>query len=713
MNNRASIALKDGETLEVLGIKPPEYIVLNRDKRKLLMDGLNTSGAKAIVDQIAPATKEKGYVKRILDLDNPIDDYGNALLHLAVAQKDHNLVAILLVKGANPNVWNHSGASPLRMAKLLKLDQIIMLLSRHGAANDHLPVHHVMDDVPAIQNTDGDSDDAAEDQLSPNKSRSSSISSNSSPISPGAQTFVSRGHSSSISSTSSRAPSTSTRKPSVNVTNIYSRFPKPTFDGQEFGNAAYLGIQNFSELLADIQHADIPDVYLCSPLMKACYKNQVEAVKNLLDKGVNVLSTDMYGYNALIWASLAGAETCAKFVYGAMSASQKSDEILKPYGNGRNGPILTPLMASAYGGNLELVEFFVEMGSPASQTCGGYDAFKISFLMGHKNVYDFLRKKGAIIPKNDTWFTRGITLTESAIPMSQKTNPIPYNPLEKTAKGYSLQTVAAKEIEKFNFVMVSKDESKTKSTDIGIHEWSRGAWAARMTWNRLREHKFELPKAEELLDKLKIKVSDQYLDPVGELLEYFQLQGTVLDLMHMQMVKSVLQLIQAISNNSKTEYVVIAGKAIQDAGDIVKLIESWVDKKNDPKTSSQYQSLFNQSYYYQKIRDLCKTLRNDDVKAMLLVTRLAVGAWPPPDAVDNMIKAGLKVGYSCKILVELVGAAGNWPISEISLDQITGVSIIRAKLIIRMAMLQHQVLLQKPLEDSLSQNIRNNMKQRF
>ncbi|OUM65658.1 hypothetical protein PIROE2DRAFT_41490, partial [Piromyces sp. E2] len=52
-------------------------------------------------------------------IDTPIDDYGNTALHLATIQNDYELVSLLLLKGANPNVRNNTdenGSTPLMKA---------------------------------------------------------------------------------------------------------------------------------------------------------------------------------------------------------------------------------------------------------------------------------------------------------------------------------------------------------------------------------------------------------------------------------------------------------------------------------------------------------------------------------------------------------------------------------------------------------------------
>ena len=153
-------------------------------------------------------------------------------------------------------------------------------------------------------------------------------------------------------------------------------------------------------------------------------------------------------------------------------------------------------------------------------------------------------------------------------------------------------------------------------------------------------------------------------DQIAELANYFHSRGTYLDLVHMAMVRNVLQLMSAIKRNTKEDYVVIAGKAIQEAGEIVRAVENWFDKKD----VASY-DLFSKSLIYRSMSDLNKSLKEEEVKQMLLNTRLAVGAWPPPEAVPNMVKSAIKMCRVAKKLVLLAGCTGHWPPGEIDIEQ--------------------------------------------
>ena len=63
---------------------------------------------------------------------NQSDAYGNTTLHMAVGFKHHAPLHLLLDHGADPNIRNHAGLSPLDLARTMKLDRIVKILLEGG-----------------------------------------------------------------------------------------------------------------------------------------------------------------------------------------------------------------------------------------------------------------------------------------------------------------------------------------------------------------------------------------------------------------------------------------------------------------------------------------------------------------------------------------------------------------------------------------------------
>lgn len=75
---------------------------------------------------------------RLPDLNAPIDAYNNTYLHIMTANNNRAMVALLLVKGADPSVVNYGGITPLRMAQTMRFDEIVMMLKKHRTRTDYI-----------------------------------------------------------------------------------------------------------------------------------------------------------------------------------------------------------------------------------------------------------------------------------------------------------------------------------------------------------------------------------------------------------------------------------------------------------------------------------------------------------------------------------------------------------------------------------------------
>jgi len=74
---------------------------------------------------------KKSWSLMLNGIDTPLDDYGNTALHLATIQNDYELVSLLLLKGANPNVRNNGNVKPRMIAKIMEFPDIYKILLMH------------------------------------------------------------------------------------------------------------------------------------------------------------------------------------------------------------------------------------------------------------------------------------------------------------------------------------------------------------------------------------------------------------------------------------------------------------------------------------------------------------------------------------------------------------------------------------------------------
>ena len=214
--------------------------------------------------------------------------------------------------------------------------------------------------------------------------------------------------------------------------------------------------------------------------------------------------------------------------------------------------------------------------------------------------------------------------------------------------------------------------------------------------------------------------SEQVLSLANQMPE----KGTYLDGLWISVFQCVVQLIMAANKNIKHHYVSIAAKAEHFASEIVRAVES-IDKgpsgtskipnqspflsagtaskisllnaspqhgtasttglsslfanmKNSvytlPSTPTAVPayttdiSLFSNTPVRTKIKTLLHSISVDHPKQLKLATRMAIGVWPPPDAVSEMIGEAASLASACRELVLLGNTIGYYPILEKSFE---------------------------------------------
>jgi hypothetical protein len=116
----------------------------------------------------------------------------------------------------------------------------------------------------------------------------------------------------------------------------------------------------------------------------------------------------------------------------------------------------------------------------------------------------------------------------------------------------------------------------------------------------------------------------------------------------------------AANKNIKHHYIAISAKLIHCSAEMVKTIES-SERKNriDP---------FVETVVRTRIAELSKTISNYFPKQLMLSTRMAIGVWPPPDAVAQMIREAAGAARSCKELSELANTLGYFPVVSTDIE---------------------------------------------
>ena len=291
------------------------------------------------------------------------------------------MTCLLLLKGADPNIANKSGITPLTIAERMGFTKIISVLLICGAIS--LESKH------------------------PQNSKRLSIM---------GDTKKKEKHE--IHGTSNQTQG------------LFGSFSKKAFNGTEkideegkilvqssmetgimiLPDAAYLGFQ--TQLISVIRQDTLKDADEAGStvLMKAAYAGHHVLVKDLLDLGCDPDAMDKSGNTSLVWAVLSGKGRVVQILYESGSNIDGAVPYSKKVGIKIKGQ-MTPLIAAAYHGHLSISKFLLKEKCNINLRCGkgeGKSAIMVAACARKPEIVKLLIQYNAILdPKIDTWLTKG------------------------------------------------------------------------------------------------------------------------------------------------------------------------------------------------------------------------------------------------------------------------------------------------------------------
>jgi len=134
-------------------------------------------------------------------------------------------------------------------------------------------------------------------------------------------------------------------------------------------DAAYLGFQ--TQIISVIRQDTLKDTDEAGStvLMKAAYAGHFILVKDLLELGCDPDAMDKTGNTALVWAVLSGKGRIIQALYEAGANIDGAVPYSKKVGIQIKGQ-LTPLMAAAYHGHISIMRYLLKEKCDASLRCG-------------------------------------------------------------------------------------------------------------------------------------------------------------------------------------------------------------------------------------------------------------------------------------------------------------------------------------------------------
>jgi ankyrin repeat protein len=586
----------------------------------------------------------------------PIDIGGNVALHLTVSQNDHFMTCVLLLKGADPNIANRSGVMPLMIAQRMGFTRIVKVLLQCGAIetekNDPIAVNRRKSII-----------DHSEAE------RSGQI----------------------LNHTQGLFGSFSASKPirGQTVEVIDEDIRDLVQVSMETGvmilpDAAYLGFQE--PLLSVLRTETLIDTddEGATILMKAAYRGHFDLVKELLNRGIDPDAMDKNGNTAMVWAVLGGKAKVAKLIFemgGSIDGAVPNCMKIGVHIKGQ----LTPLIAAAYYGHNNIVEFLVKEKCDVNLRVGsgkGKSALMVAAWARRKETVKILLLHRAYVDANvDEWLTKGIIqlkklLKEKNPWMDNALDNIPHRK-DQTSNNQLNQINASRRASlQDKFVYFSSEDNDVTAEITGLLSARAGVPVSQLNSNQLdivgnnsqislksqtRSKRISGMRQGMNLDKIIGNNSDSIM----VLAEQLPSHGTELDGLWISLFQCVVQLIMAANKNIKHHYVAISAKAVHSSAEIVRAIENC--EKKAIVNGIRFES-FCDTLVKQKIRDLSKTILSEFPKQLMISTRLAIGVWPPPNAVSEMIKEAANLASICRELVLLANTLGAFPISDKKFD---------------------------------------------
>ncbi|KAJ3052005.1 hypothetical protein HK097_006984 [Rhizophlyctis rosea] len=657
-------------------------------------------------------------------INSPMDAYGNTPLHLAASQNDLTLSSLLLLKGANVNIPNRSGISPIVVAVRLGHTSLVKIMQKHGGTLPPTEDRARNGFGISNQQVKGQQDDKQLDvptvrTLGRNKQAQQPQASVApiTRITPPAPTGTIRGNhpfANSSQSTIRTASSNgiddgeiisqlSAALSTEKITTLEDILPSKLLPVY---NAAYLGVD--ADLIGQLspEIAGSTDEAGSTALMKAAYRGHVKIIEKLLTLGVPVDASDKHGHTELVWAALNGYAEAVRLLLQVGKANVDG----KPASNFHvtdpppppTTPSFTPLMAAIYAGHIDIVEILLDNGANIDLRVGpgkGKSALMISAWTRHEPIVKLLIKRGATVDTDvRDWLRRGAmwfkqatadvnawsggrlgstdSLTKSREMLARSGSALSMANLAQAGvraapltQGESDDLVA---LEGFidTAIAEAKKEAEAQPVSAGAEEESVPAVKPRRNAGRRRGN----TGFRQGLNLEKLIGGNPEL--VVDLTERLPETGTELDKLYITVFQCIVQLVMAANNNIKHHYILISAKAIHHAGEIVRAIEAIQRSRPTPSATSKPDSqqkadqsaLLFRSSLDGKFAELADVINVEMPKQLMVATKIAVGVWPPPHAQAEMIKTAANLARACKTLTDLGNTTGFYPVIDKPLE---------------------------------------------
>ncbi|KAJ3254360.1 hypothetical protein HK103_007242 [Boothiomyces macroporosus] len=578
-------------------------------------------------------------------VNSPIDVNGNVPLHLTASQNDHVMTCLLLLKGADPNIANKSGVTPLSISQLMGFTQVANTLIQCGA---------VQEDGKKLQPLIKKKDESVtEDKI---KSQDPALN------------FQALSGQFIVKSSKNAATEP------VDVVGREMLVQSLELKIMALTDAAYMGYEQQLCAVLKPETIESSDEEGVTILMKAAYKGHLTLVEEILKRGSQVDTADNYGNTALVWAALGGKFRVVKIL---RAAGANVDGLVPKYKNEKL-PIpkgqMTPLIAAVHSGYSTIIEYLINEKCDVNLRCGpgkGRSAIMVAAWSRRKQAVQLLlQNKAYVDPDVDYWLTRGILYLKKVclernawigtgvdtLPQ-KKELPIGTNAslTASQIRRQSLQDKLAFFTSEDSDIVNEISQMLSSRAGVDVSKLSPTTQEGPAP-SKLRESSMSKKRNNGYRQGMNLeKIMGNNADEVLALAEHMPDHGTELDGLWIEVFQCIVQLVMAANKNIKHHYIAIAAKTIHCSAEIVRAIEN-IDKKAigfGTKPES-----FCDTAVKAKIKELSRIISSEFPKQLMLSTRMAIGVWPPPDAVSEMIREAASLATHCRELVLLANTLG-------------------------------------------------------
>eukprot|EP00834_Sanchytrium_tribonematis_P002302 NODE_68_length_25399_cov_0.885771.p1 type:complete len:1150 gc:universal NODE_68_length_25399_cov_0.885771:13080-16529(+) len=411
-------------------------------------------------------------------------------------------------------------------------------------------------------------------------------------------------------------------------------------------NSCSLG--NLEEVTIKLQNremVDNKDKNGVTLLMRACHRGHLNLALKLIDWGAMLDTKDKYGWNSLSYAIYGGHLDIVKFIL----EQRKSNFLGDSAGN-------DPIVIASYQGFYHILTYLQSKFDILSKSKYTSKALMIAAWRGHTMVVQFLksRKISSGESSANNWVVKGCQFVDKFQDHFTLIDGLkkPYKTIwiaKMTQLVNENNDNYSKRDGLLSHYMIDKNDDYlpnplTPPCGRLLRTYFSGVVEVDFLKEELIEKKAELFQVDENYQGLMISVSQR-----------LSWCGTWLDEEYFRILNKFKLTIEHVNSEDRAKLIVLSTEVKDIIEDAILKTDKMLDMLKTDKTGYL---LMVQSPIFQKIKDACRKVDEDDLNDLLKKTKLVSGVWPPPLAKKEFIASLAHMMGDFGKLVDLINTTG-------------------------------------------------------